>query len=425
MDTRGLNLRVCKPTARGDRLRRGFVVERVSAGRVESAETLWFEWPAAAPGVGTAEDVEPALVAVVLLAMAERRDIACEGWLSRALLVNLAEYMTAWSCWCPELYRPVEISGQIVETAPLPAGRQGAVSAYSGGLDASFTVWSHQARQRGAQSTDIRLAAMVQGFDIPLTEDAAFARATGTAQRVLAPLGVELVPIRTNFREIVPLNWEHVFANGLAGVLHLFKTAVVKGLIPSGTPYNRLSLPWGSNPITDPLLSGHQFAIVHDGAAFCRTDKAGLLAGWREGCDVLRVCWTGELYDGNCGHCEKCLRTALNFRVHGSPVPASLPSAVTAAQVAALDLTTGARRREWLSLLAAAEAHGVAEEWVAVARRKLAQPVARPGLWRRAGRFAATQFERRVLIPYRRRRRARRKDPESAPDSQAPVQRSR
>lgn len=407
MDRRRLNLRACKLEASADRLRRAFVVERVSAGRVESTETLWFEWPAAAAGVGTAEDVEPALVAVVLLAMTERRDIVCEGWLSRTLLVNLAEYMSAWACWCPDLYQPIEISGQIVEAPPLPAGRQGAVSAYSGGLDASFTVWSHQARQRGAQSTDIRMAAMVQGFDIPLTEDAAFARAAATARRVLAPLGVELVPVRTNFRAVVPLNWEHSHACGLAGVLHLFKGCLAKGLIPSTEPYNRLLLPWGSNPITDPLLSGAGFPIIHDGAGFCRTDKAGRLGAWREGCDALRVCWTGDVYDGNCGRCEKCLRTVLNFRVHGLPGPASLPGTVTAAQVEAIDFDAGARRGEWSTLLAAADTHGVTEDWVAVARRKLARPVARHGLLWRGCQYVAALLERHLFQPYRRRHRAK------------------
>jgi hypothetical protein len=412
MDKRCLHLRPCPPESRGDWRRRAFTVERATAGRVESAETLWFEWPLAA-GMPATDDVEPALVAVVLLAMAERRDIVCTGWVSRALLANLAEFMSAWACWCPDLYQPIEITGPVVETAPLPAGRQGAVSAYSGGLDASFTVWSHHARQRGAQSTDIRMAAMVQGFDIPLAEDAAFARATATARRVLAPLGVELVPVRTNFRDVVRINWEHSHAGGLAGVLHLFKNGLAKGIIPSSEPYNRLILPWGSNPITDPLLSGAGYPIVHDGAGFCRTDKAGLLGAWREGCDALRVCWTGEFYDGNCGRCEKCLRTVLNFRVHGLPAPASLPNTVTAAQVEAMDLDAGARRGEWSTLLAAAEAHGVTEDWVAVARRKLARPIARHGLFRRGCQYVSALLERRLFQPYRRRQRVRRQNAEA------------
>ncbi len=94
-----------------------------------------------------------------------------------------------------------------------------------------------------------------------------------------------------------------------------------EGLIPSSLPYHALVLPWGSNPLTDPLLSIRTFAIVHDGAAFTRAEKVKQIAHWRQALQNLRVCWEGDRKDGNCGHCEKCIQTILNFRAVGLGLP--------------------------------------------------------------------------------------------------------
>lgn len=51
-----------------------------------------------------------------------------------------------------------------------------------------------------------------------------------------------------------------------------------RALIPSTYRYDEL-LPWGSQPLTDPLLGTSRLTIVHDGADFSRADKIGTIAG--------------------------------------------------------------------------------------------------------------------------------------------------
>lgn len=89
------------------------------------------------------------------------------------------------------------------------------------------------------------------------------------------------------------------------------------GLIASSEPYSSLLLPWGSNPITDRLMSSDSFSIVHDAAAVTRNQKVRAISTWKEATRSIRVCWQGEHMDRNCGRCEKCIRTILNFRVMG------------------------------------------------------------------------------------------------------------
>jgi len=61
--------------------------------------------------------------------------------------------------------------------------------------------------------------------------------------------------------------------------------------------------------------------IVHDGAAYSRTEKAEVLLGFPFMVEGLKVCWEGHDPEKNCGLCEKCLRTRLNFAASGCNDP--------------------------------------------------------------------------------------------------------
>ncbi len=59
----------------------------------------------------------------------------------------------------------------------------------------------------------------------------------------------------------------------------IFQKAYRAGIIGSSNPYNALILPCGSNPITDTMLSGNNFEIIHDGAAPALLQNSRLTAG--------------------------------------------------------------------------------------------------------------------------------------------------
>jgi len=57
--------------------------------------------------------------------------------------------------------------------------------------------------------------------------------------------------------------------------------------------------------------------IVHDGAGYSRTEKVVEIATHKTATRVLKVCWQGQETFKNCGNCEKCIRTQLNFLAAG------------------------------------------------------------------------------------------------------------
>ena len=158
----------------------------------------------------------------------------------------------------------------------------------------------------------------MHGFDVALANcGRASASSIDRTEPVRALTGARLCIVRTNSKELRLQKWEDSCGAQLAACLHLFSAEFSHALIGGSDAYDELWLPWGTNPVTDHLLSGGQMAIVHDGAAFCRTDKIAFLADVPAALRSLKVCWEGKDQGRNCGVCEKCVRTQINLMAVG------------------------------------------------------------------------------------------------------------
>jgi hypothetical protein len=327
----------------------------------QTPSRLWYRVPSEYSSLLT-KSCDPFVVATIFLAMQQSTNLVVHGDVSPSLLQNLAEFQAAWSCWCPQRYQQVEITAS-VEREQSKASTNQAIAAFSGGVDGCFTVWRHRMGRCGRWQRNIQAGLMVRGFDIPLAQEDVFHRAAQKSKVMLSSLGVELIPIATNFREIEQ-DWEDAFGTGIVSCLMMFQEGYTAGLIGSSDPYHALNLPYGSNPITDPLLSSQSFSIICDGASFSRVQKIQEIANWHEAYSNLRVCWEGSQADKNCGRCEKCIRTILNFRVLGLGLPPCFEQDVTDEQILGIQGLHTAQLIELYPILEAAKAAGISESWV-------------------------------------------------------------
>jgi hypothetical protein len=163
----------------------------------------------------------------------------------------------------------------------------------------------------------------VLGFDIPVEEAQFFDSYYAKAKVLTDSIGIDLIPLQFNFRKII-VDWEMSHCTGLASCLHLFSGLFSIGLIASSHAYDSLRFPWGSNPLTDPLLSSDRLRIINDGGECRRWEKAAVVAGWEEAMKHLRVCYEGKQRDRNCGACSNCLLTAIGFAAAGKTPPPAL-----------------------------------------------------------------------------------------------------
>ena len=356
---------------------------------------LWFQ----VEGIELSPDpgADPFLLGSWLLCLAQGGSLHVHGSVSRRLLAGLSEWQDAWIRWLPKIYSHVTVTADEVredsERSPL------AVSAFSGGLDASYTVLRHLS-EGDWRRVNLRAAMLVHGFDIPLRSDEAFANAHTRAAKMLAGSGLDLVVVRTNLKELGP-HWTHMFGLGIASCFSLLAPHFGIGLIGSSEPYDALVLPWGSNPITDPMTSTGDVEIRHDGAGATRTEKAAFLASWDDGLPLLRVCWEGGMAEGNCGRCEKCVRTRLNFQASGLAEPSCIPP--TDSRLPRVWLTNDATLAEWLSLRTHAKRSG---QWAVAAKATWVIVRSRPlvVLHRHSGLLAIARRSKNVLIGRRTKR---------------------
>ena len=259
-------------------------------------------------------------VATILPMMQTGAEVCVHGRVSPSLLRNLTEYQAAWVAWMPALKSVVIRADQEEETTGSEA-RQGAVVAFSGGVDSSFTAFRHAPAHASKFMHRATAAIMVHGFDIPLDEPETFDSAARRSETMVSSLGLDLIPVATNYRLLVE-DWTHSFGAAVASCLMLLSGRFRAGLIGQGPTYSEFRLLHeGSNPLTDPMLSSDFFRVVPDGAAFERADKIFAMREWDECLRHLRVCWAGPQKDRNCCACEKCIRNILTFRALGLGLP--------------------------------------------------------------------------------------------------------
>ena len=320
------------------------------------------------------------LCAIILHAMAEGRNIRLHGAVTNTLLLNLEEFQLAWSRWLPSKYRRVSIEADTVVDSPQPA-KPRSICAFSGGVDSSFTLLRHR-EESGLPSYALDTVLMVHGFDIPLSTS--LSELVGSTVAIREASGVELRIVATNSKELGLQNWEHSFGAQLAACLHLFSAEYSAALIGSSEPYDALVLPWGSNPVTDHLLSGGALRIVHDGAGFSRTEKVAMLSQHPAALQSLKVCWEGERKGRNCGVCEKCVRTQLNLLAVGIAHAPCFNAPLRLPLIEHVAIKNDAVLAEFRSIVEYAHSRNIDADWLRLLRRRINRGKNRPSLRQRA-----------------------------------------
>lgn len=278
------------------------------------SEQYWFEVPESYEHeISTTGN--PWLVCLLPLAVTLGEPIRISLPVDELLLENAEELMRIWKSWYPSL-KVVALEVDSFKNLD-PIGNRIAAF-FSGGVDSFFTVLHNEKSDgyRIAHPVDDLLS--IWGFDIPLGKPDAFARMKKALKKASGELNKNLICITTNIRETQwkYANWGEVsHGSGLASVAYVFEKRFRRVLIGSSSGYNNLH-PWGSHPMTDPLLSSSNIKIVHDGGDYSRVMKTEFIAKSNVAREFLRVCWRGG-DEKNCGNCSKCYRTMSTLEVLG------------------------------------------------------------------------------------------------------------
>lgn len=328
-----------------------------------------------------------AVLSALIVAMREGRPAHVEGPVTEALIRGLEEFQEAWGQWHRK-YTPVRITADQIVPVETPTSRRG-MFAFSGGVDGTFALLRHHKARAGLRTARPVGAVLVHGFDIPLSEQQAFDHARANVADTIGALGLPLAVVRTNWRSEASRMWAQEYLAGLSACLHQFRGLANVGVLGAGEDYAHFEPPWGSNnPITNHLLSGGGFEIHTEGGGFTRTRRVALINDYPEIAAKLRVCWEGPMTGGNCGRCEKCIRTKLNFMAINAKPACFDGKVATYGQI--LGLT--ARKSQQLALLrevlASARKNGVRGAWTMALALAIARNRAMAPLWHLQGKVA-------------------------------------
>jgi hypothetical protein len=342
--------------------RTGVVIE--SPWEPEPLQTLWYRVQLP-EGWKLSPSSDPFVLVPLYKAMRARAPLQVEGEVSPSLLANLEEFQAVMACWHRGRFHRVEVVPE--REVEQPPGEEGALVAFSGGVDACFSAYRHATGSAGRQTETLRAGVMMHGFDVPIEEDGGFRAAADTAEAMLTTLGLPLIRMATNVQRVEHA-WDDVVGAVLASLFHLLQPNARVALIGSEFPYHLLVGPgWSSHPVTDPLLSSASFRIVHDGAGFTRPEKIQAIAEWQAVMENLVVCWEGGMPGRNCSRCSKCIRTILVFRALGLPLPASFED-VTDADIRALGRMKAPQQATLRQLLDVIDERGLTGSWVRATR---------------------------------------------------------
>ncbi len=306
-------------TTDGDTITRAVGIELPDSPR----KRLWYRFPVELSPYIT-DSLDPFLIGSIFIGMQAGHQIRVHGTISTSLIRNLTEFQAYWYCLLPQKYTRVEIyADDEREAAPAqPIDRS--ICAFTGGVDSSYTMYRHRTAMCKRLTRNIEAGLFVHGFDVPLSDSDAFIRAARVNEESLLSVGVKLFTMASNHRELNE-EWNETHGSGVGSCLAFFQRHFPEGIIPSTYCYSHLSGTWGSNPITDPLMSSDAFRMFHDGAVWTRSHKLVPLSRWAEGYKRLRVCYSAPEKDKNCCKCGKCVLTVLTMKLYSTPVPESFP----------------------------------------------------------------------------------------------------
>lgn len=365
------------------------------AARVDSTagrgRRLWFALDARHRDA-VVPSADPFVLAALFPAMCDGGPLRVRGApVSPSLLSGLAGLQQVFRAWWGHAVVSVE-PADLEEREP-PSGD--AVVSFSGGVDSTYTVYRHVTGAAGRESRPIGAAVMAHGFDIPRADRDGFAGASDRAQSLLDAAGVELITVETNLRAIVP-RWRRSHGLALGSALTLLGGRFGVGLIAASAVHGPEVEPWGSNPLTDPMMGSAGFAVGHDGDGATRVEKLEALGRWHGAFEQLRFCWKGEQRDRNCGRCRKCVTAAATLRCLGLPpacfdAPVPEHTIIESLRRAPRDHFSRVYREE---LLAEADRRGLEEPWVHALRRGLRRARARDAFTRTANRVTPVTARR-------------------------------
>jgi hypothetical protein len=315
--------------------------------------------------------------------MNHKLDLRFDAPVSEDVLRAARQVQGIFSAWYPKWHfakvDAVAAAGDSERAAPA----SNVAMFFSGGVDSFYSLQK--------QRSEVTHLVFVTGFDIRVQDVAMRQLATTELRRAAERIGLPLIEVETNLRDLSDsfgLSWEAQHGAAIAAVAYFLAPSFRKVYVPS-TYALPFVAPYGSHPGVDPLWSLGQLDVVHDGAEATRFDKIGAVSTWDLALQTLRVCYDLSQGQYNCCRCRKCLWTMAFLRAHGALAQArTFTNPLDLHALSEATLEKAEERYRFIQALAALERRRSDPELEAAVRKLLHR--------RHSTRYTATRSLRRL-----------------------------
>jgi len=241
-------------------------------------------------------------------------NLAIKGTVSPMLAYHLDEFQHLLRFRDPKSLHRVDIKYDQIK--PMEKIPEGVGTAFSGGVDSSFTLWKHLPQNQINPDYRISHALFIHRFDIFIRDLDRYETLFSIYQEALKEINVELIPLETNIVAIIVPRMMHLnlYTPILGACAHILGNLYKAFFIPSSYDYHQIEGKiYSSDLLSDSFLSTDSMEIIHHGSTFRRAEKIGEISDWKLFQKVIRVCSDRGYFKGrrNCSRCEKCVRTMI------------------------------------------------------------------------------------------------------------------
>lgn len=287
--------------------------------------TIWAETDKKYDNALNDQSYDGFLVGLLYPAMYVGEDIHVKGAVSKKLLRNIQNYLTAFILTYTPTCKKINITAD--KTITSLEGKQNHIgTGYSAGVDSICTIYDHFEEETDPKEKLDTLLFLNTGSHGEYSKTYTKKKFKVRYDYLKNSAPLPFIWLNTNihkFHEIFPNSHEKtVTFTNTAGVL-IMEKYFSKYYISSAENYSEM-IEYGKRyinfdpapfePITLPLLSTENLTFIADGQQYTRSQKTARICNYDLAKKALNVCVNGKQNTAkNCSYCPKCLRTLMTL----------------------------------------------------------------------------------------------------------------
>lgn len=262
------------------------------------------------------------LIPLVSVAMYYNENIEVRGEISEHLAYNLQEYQRILNFWNPEWFSIVSISYAAFSDTSTIHKKSGAVCSYSGGVDSSYTLYSHLPENEPLKDYQVTHTMYIRGFETSEEDRKTQEAKIKSYTELMDSLDINLVVTETNAREFQQfaagsITYYMTWGSVLAGSTMLLDNLVGRYYFSADNTHD-YPIILTINHVTLPLLSTEKLDISCHGASVSKLEKVKIISKWPKTYERLIVCFDNPNGLTNCSQCVKCTLTMNLLDMNGT-----------------------------------------------------------------------------------------------------------